>query len=154
MRKLLTPAAVLVALATPAMAFTAAPQDPPLGSGIYLTCKPPLDRSDRDPVISTMVSVEFLPDTNYHVKSFDVIHNLFSGRTINRNDQYSGTVSKKEDYQEWYWTGVQNRDRRVSMLGKLIHNDRFGWRYQETVFKDDFIDHVIPFETCTEGQGE
>jgi hypothetical protein len=92
----LTTAAVLVALATPAMAFTAAPQDPPLGSGIYLTCKPPLDRSDRDPVISTMVSVEFLPDTNYHVKSFDVIHNLFSSRTINRNDQYSGTVSKKE----------------------------------------------------------
>jgi hypothetical protein len=96
MRKLLTPAAVLVALATPAMAFTAAPQDPPLGSGIYLTCKPPLDRSDRDPVVSTMVSVEFVRDTNYHVKSFDVIHSLFSGRTINRNDQYSGTVSKKE----------------------------------------------------------
>jgi hypothetical protein len=72
----LTAAAVLVALATPAMAFTAAPQDPPLCSGIYLTCKPPLDRSDRDPVVSTMVSVEFLSDTNHHVKSFDVIHNL------------------------------------------------------------------------------
>jgi hypothetical protein len=150
----LTTAAVLVALATPAMAFTAAPQDPPLGSGIYLTCKPPLDRSDSDPVVSTMVSVEFLPDTNHHVKSFDVIHNLFSGRTINRNDQYSGTASNKENYEESYWTGVQNRDRSVSMLGKLIHDNRFGWRYQETVFKNRSIDHVISFETCTEGQGE
>ena len=36
MRKLLMTAAVLVALATPAMAITAAPPDPPLGSTIYL----------------------------------------------------------------------------------------------------------------------
>jgi hypothetical protein len=83
----LTTAAVIVAFATPAMAFDAAPQDPPLGSGIYLTCKPPLDRSDRDPVVSTMVGVAFLSDTNHHVKSFDVIHNLFSGHTINRPPQ-------------------------------------------------------------------
>jgi hypothetical protein len=39
------------------------------------------------------------------------------------------------------------------MVGKLIHNDRFGWRYQP-VFKNGFIDHVIPFETCSEGQGD
>jgi hypothetical protein len=41
MGKLLMTAAVLVALPMPAMAFIAAPADPPLGSAIYLTCKPP-----------------------------------------------------------------------------------------------------------------
>jgi hypothetical protein len=119
----------------------------------YTSASRRFDRSDRDPVISTSVSVEFVPDMNDHVKSLDVIHNLFSGRTINRNDQYISTVSKKGNYQEWYWTGVQIRDRSVSMVGKLIHNDRFGWRHQGTVFKNGFIDHVIPFKTCSEGQG-
>jgi hypothetical protein len=154
MRTIHIVATVLVALVSPAIAFTAAPQDPPLGSAIYLTCKPPLDRSDRDPAVNTYVNVQFLSDTNHNVKSFDVIHSLFSGRTINRNDQYTGSASKKENYEEWYWTGVQNRDRNVSMVGKLIHDDRLGWRYQETVYKNGFVDHVIPFETCHGGEGD
>ena len=94
MRKLLTPAAVLVALATPAMAFTAAPPGPASLAPEYIS------RANRRSTAATATRSSApwsawisLPDTNYHVKSFDVIHNLFSGRTINRNDQYNGTVS-------------------------------------------------------------
>jgi hypothetical protein len=167
-KKLLLAATAVLALAGPAMAFDSngtvmptQPDDYRLDTSnlngtdyVSLDCHPPIDRSDRDPVIETDVTLNFKPGSDQHLATFKVGHNLRSGRNIDRDTQYAGNVWKKAGYNEWYWNGRQYQNARVSMQGTVWRTASGQWMYQEIVYKDGFVDHVISAMHCNRSLGD
>jgi hypothetical protein len=155
-------AGAMLALASPAMAFGPNLND---GGGVGLDtsslsgagtvdvqCFPiTFDRRDhdRDTVTHTDVDVTFQPGTDWLIQSFVVNHYLMSGRVIDRDRQYAGTTWKKPGHFEWYWEGQQYDNPRISMRATLLRTARGQWSYQEVVFKDGRVDHVIPAMICS-----
>ncbi len=137
----------------PAPAAWAFSSEPPTvhvnPNGVLLTCHPVLDRADRDPPIEADIMLTFQAKSNdfapYH---FNIVYKLWSGQTINRDDQYTGLgIVKVPGKADWTWTGIYNRDNSVTMKGRLIENSN-GWFYQETVFKNGYVQHYIPQMSC------
>jgi hypothetical protein len=153
MRKLLLAAAAAVVLATPAMAFSEANNQVMLQDIEALICHPALDHSDRDPVVRTYVNLELDGTRDWTAKSFTVTHESFSGRMISRDDQYTGRLLKTPGKAEWFWIGTLNRNPSIQMKASVWNNPRTGWGYQETVYKNGYVDHVIPAEDCSENEG-
>jgi hypothetical protein len=67
MKKLLIMSVTL--LGTAQAGFQAAPE---IGTSVYLVCRPPLDRTDRNPVIKTFVNLTF--KNGYEVQEFTALH--------------------------------------------------------------------------------
>jgi hypothetical protein len=108
-----------------------------------------LDRSDRDPVITSGITL--MLDDRYEPTQIDVTHWLFSGRAIDRGTQYSNDgVWKTAGLNEWFWRGRLMRNPHVSMVGRLYFTAQGRWFYDETIFKDGRLDKVLS-ETCFEG---
>jgi hypothetical protein len=111
-----------------------------------LACKPPLDRSDRDPVISSSVALDL--SDRYEPTRLDVTHSLFSGREIDRGAQYSNDgVWKTAVLNEWFWRGRLMRNPHV---GRLYLTAQGRWVYEEHLFHDGRPDKVLS-EACFEG---
>jgi hypothetical protein len=154
--------AAVLALAGPAMAFGPSDRTPIYdgldrsnlsGVGVVdVQCYPvtfdPRDRS-HDRVTHTDIDVTFQSDGDLQIQSFVVTHNLASGRVVNRDTQYSGTTWKKLGFYEWYWEGRQYDNPRISMRATLLRTARGQWTYQEVVYKDGRVDHVIPAMMCS-----
>ncbi len=131
-------------ISTSAFAFTATPQ-PHLDS-VDLTCLPPLDRRDANPVIRIHVTAQFDEDMN--VTQLDVVHLLFNGAEHNRSDQYTNEfLGRKNGYMEWIWRGTWIKNSSVKMIGRLYFNN-LGWFYEEIQFQNSrqSFDIVSPCE--------
>jgi hypothetical protein len=63
---------------------------PDISDRVSLVCRPPLDRSSRNPAVKTFVDLSLKPD--HEVRDFTVIHELFDGTRKDRSDQYTGNV--------------------------------------------------------------
>lgn len=150
MRALLLVAAITVApLGSSQAAFQATPDVPT--DGINLTCRPPLDRTDRNPVIRTTVNVTF--QNGYEVKEFEVLHELFNGQIIDRSKQYVGTVGHSPGTEEWFWRGRLARNPQIEMVARVRRNGRNEWRYEEDIIKYGRLDSSTVFG-CTSREGE
>jgi hypothetical protein len=148
MKKLLIVTAMSVTvLGTAQAGFQAAPD---IGSGVYLVCRPPLDRTDRNPVIKTFVNLTF--KNGYEVQEFTVIHELFDGTTRDRSNQYTGTVSHVPGKNEWSWSGRLDRNRSITMEARVFRNARNDWWYEENIFHDRRSDVSIRYR-CNENEG-
>jgi hypothetical protein len=163
MWKVTTAMIAVLALGGPAMAFgpngTIQPNIPDDGrdtstlNGVTIVdvqCYPSFDPRDhdRDPVTHTDIDLTFQPHSDFLIQSFVVNHNLASRRVINRDTQYAGTTWKKPGFNEWHWEGRQYDNPRMSMLATLLRTARGEWRYQEVIYKDGRVDHVIPAMQC------
>jgi hypothetical protein len=148
MKKILLATAMSVAVFGSAKAGFQAPPD--IGSSVSLVCRPPLDRTDRDPVVKTFVTLSF--KNGYEVQEFTVIHELFNGRKIDRSDQYTGTVAHVPGQNEWSWTGRLDRNRSITMEARVFRNARNEWWYEESVFHDGRSDVSIRYR-CSENEG-
>ena len=113
---------------------------------VDVQCYPSFDPRDhdRDPVTHTDIDLTFQPHSDFLIQSFVVNHNLASRRVINRDTQYAGTTWKKPGFNGWHWEGRQYDNPRMSMLATLLRTARGEWRYQEVIYKDGRVDHVIP----------
>jgi hypothetical protein len=164
MRERLIVSAALLTLTSIAMALSAKAFDnsnnnagathsaQPTPGWTSLECKPPLARSDSDPVINSNVAINLQNDGT--PTEINVTHHLFSGRSISRGDQYSNEgVKKKSGFNEWFWTGVLLHNPRISMRGKIYLTSHGDWFYEEHIFRDGGPDKVI-YETCQEAQGD
>ena len=148
MKKLLLATAMSVAVFGSAQAgFQAAPD---IGSSVYLVCRPPLDRNDRNPVVKTFVNLSF--KNGYEVQEFTVIHELFDGRKIDRSDQYTGTVAHVPGQNEWSWSGRLDRNRNITMEARVFRNARNEWWYEENIFNNGRSDVSIHYR-CSENEG-
>ena len=163
-RRLLWPAAIIVlALCTMAMpsaqAFTDVdPSRVSVPDGAFtLTCHPLVGPTsgDRDPTVRVVIAMDLDADRDFAARSFEVTHHLWSGRTIRRDDQYLGRVSKEYGKAAWHWDGVNQRVPAIAMRGTLVKNYVHGWRYQEILFKRDRVDEVLPEVDCSlNGEGD
>jgi hypothetical protein len=152
MKKLLLSACLAVAFAAPCHAFGNDQGAKPQVGGNLLTCRPSLDRRDRDPVTST--DVELNLTSNYLPNTIKVHHHLFSGRVIDRGEQYSNNgVWKKDGQNEWSWGGYLFSNQRVSMTGTVRLTSDGNWFYEEHIFHDGHPDKTV-FETCDTWEGE
>ena len=151
MKKSLAAALLIVACAAPAMAFTDRGRNVELNDGTTsLTCHPPVvDSTDRDPVVRTYITVDLDAKNDFAAKSFTVRHELLSGRIIDRDDQYTGRLSKDAGIAQWYWVGTLDRKPSIQMKATLFKSPMRGWRYQETLFKNGYVEKVIPEEDCS-----
>jgi hypothetical protein len=156
MKNLLLATVAVLAIAGPAMAFTNQRPATELNDGpTSLTCHPEhMDHSDRDPVVRTYISIDLDGSNDFAAKSFTVRHELLNGRIIDRDDQYTGRLHKDRGIAQWYWTGTLDRNPSVQMKATLFHNSIRGWRYQETVFKNGYVEKTIPEEDCSINQGD
>ena len=104
MKQFLLATVAMLALAAPAMAFTNQRPGVELYNGtMSLTCRPEgLERGDRDPVVRTYINLDLDGQNDFAAKSFTVRHELLNGRIINRDDQYTGRVSKDAGVAQWY----------------------------------------------------
>jgi hypothetical protein len=139
---------VALLFAAPASAFDNSNATQPRIGQTALTCHPPLDRSDPDPVVTSGVSIGL--NDKYEPTFMNVTHWLFSGREVDRGTQYSNDgVWKTAGLNEWFWSGRLMRNPRVSMTGRLYLSVR-GWFYEERLFRNGRLDQVIS-EACGEG---
>ncbi|MGA7328922.1 MAG: hypothetical protein WBX25_31655 [Rhodomicrobium sp.] len=114
---------------------------------ISLGCKPALDRHDSDPVVEMHITGEFVPNT-MEITSLNVIHETWSGRKYDRSEQYHQTSFFHVPHKaEWVWTGVQIRDLRHTVKGKLWHSNN-GWHYSESHFQDGQLVNVVASMSC------
>jgi len=123
---------------------------PDIGSSVYLECRPPLDRKDRNPVVKTFVNLSF--KNGHEVQEFSVIHELFDGRKIDRSNQYTGTVTHVPGQNEWSWSGRLDSNRRITMEARVFRNARNEWWYEENVFDNGRSDGAIQYR-CNESEG-
>ena len=144
---LLVTAMSVSVLGTAQAGFQAAPD---IGSGVYLVCRPPLDRNDRNPVVKTFVNLTF--KNGYEVQEFTVIHELFDGTTRDRSNQYTGTVAHVPGKNEWSWSGRLDRNRHITMEARVFRNARNEWWYEENVFDNGRSDVSIHYR-CSENEG-
>jgi hypothetical protein len=152
MKKLLLAACLAVAFAAPCHAFGNDEGAKPKVGGNLLTCHPPLDRKDSDPVTSTDVELNLA--SNYLPNTITVRHHLFSGGVIDRSTQYSNQGVWKEDGQNvWSWGGYLFENQRVSMIGRVYLTADGNWFYEEHIFHDGHPDKAI-FEHCEPWEGE
>lgn len=159
MTKLASTAAVLLALVSPAAAFNAVPDAVTVGPSTMLVCHPQLDRSDRDPVVRTYVQLELDQDHKPwpgSIKTFTVQHELLSGRMIQRDDQYSarGGLTSGNNTADFWWLGELAVNHSIWMKGHLFKSANYGWGYQETVFKNGYVEKTLPAMLCTEQVGD
>jgi hypothetical protein len=147
MKKLLLTAMSVAVLGTAQGGFQAPPD---IGSNLYLVCRPPLDRNDRNPVVKTVVNLTF--KNGHEVQDFTVIHELFNGRKIDRSDQYTGTVAHVPNHTEWSWSGRLDRNRSITMEARVFRNDRNEWWYEEDISKNGRPETSIRFR-CSENEG-
>ena len=155
MKKLVLATVALLAIAGPAMAFTDHGHSVELNDGMTsLTCHPVLDRNDRDPVVRTYITVDLDGHNDFAAKSFTVRHELLNGRIIDRDNQYTGRISKDRGIAQWYWTGTLDRNPSVQMKATLFKSPISGWRYQETLFKNGYVEKVIPEMDCSISEGD
>jgi hypothetical protein len=147
--KLLLAATLVLSLSAPAFAFTDARVNVPDGA-FSLTCHPLAGpyRSDRDPTVRIVISMDLDASNDWAARTFEVVHHLWSGQIINRDDQYVGGISKDRGVAQWHWDGVLQRNRSVSMRGTLYKNDVVGWRYREILFKQGRVEQVLPELDC------
>ena len=127
--------------------FQAAPD---VGSSVYLVCRPPLDRNDRNPVVKTFVNLTF--KSGHEVQDFTVIHELFNGRKIDRSDQYTGTVAHVPGHNEWSWSGRSDRNPRITMEARVFRNTRNELWYEEDISRNGRPETSIHFR-CSENEG-
>jgi hypothetical protein len=84
------------AMATPsAQAFTDARVTPPDGA-FSLDCRPLSgpEIGDRDPTVRILISMDLDASNDWTARTFTVEHALWSRHIINRDDQYTGRISK------------------------------------------------------------
>jgi hypothetical protein len=148
MEKLLLATTMIVAVFGSAKAGFQAPPD--IGSSVYLVCRPPLDRTDHNPVVKTFVNLTF--KNGYEVKDFTVLHELFDGTKVDRSSQYTGTVAHVPNQNEWSWSGRLDRNRSITMEARVFRNTRNEWWYEENVFHDGRSDVSIRYR-CSENEG-
>lgn len=147
---LLITTALLVAIATPAMAFNQ--QVKPrieINTVEHLICYPALDPTSHDPVVSVYLDLEFDDNNSWTAKVFNVRHHLRSGRFVDRSQQYDGKLSKEFDMANWSWTGASYKDPTVQMVGRLTKDVATGWHYSETIFHNGFKEEQLPKMDCT-----
>jgi hypothetical protein len=146
-------ALVVLAMPSAAQAFTDVGPRVTLPDGPFsLTCHPlggPTS-GDRHPTVRIIISMNLDASDDWAARTFEVVHQLWSGRAIIRDDQYVGRVSKACGKAQWYWTGVLQRNPSVSMIGTLYKNSQVGWRYQETVYKNGRVDQAFPEVDCSQ----
>ena len=107
-KKFLWSAAIVTTLAITGSAFAFSDLQLPVSTwtrNSEFTCYPGQPNSDRDPPQIAYIKVDFKPGTNFHARTVDVNYILLSGRRIDRDDQYNGTIWTHDDYLEWYWSG-------------------------------------------------
>jgi hypothetical protein len=112
----------------------------------YLVCKPTLDRSDRDPVVKIYVSYAY-DRTQRRMLSMSVNHELFSGVSVDRLQQYAD-YRMKFDGSIYGWTGTWSRDHQISMAGGVYVGTDGRWYYREKQWKSGMPswDHASPCE--------
>lgn len=137
----------VTALGTAQAGFQAPPD---IGSSVNLVCRPPLDRSDPNPVVKTIVDLTF--KNGHEVQEFNVLHQRFDGTTVDRSNQYTGTVAHVPDHNEWSWSGRLDRNRHITMEARVFRNARNEWWYEENVFNDGRSDVSIHYR-CSENEG-
>ena len=124
---------------------------PDIGSSVYLECRPPLDRKDRNPVVKTFVNLSF--KNGDEVQEFTVIHELFDGRKIDRSNQYTGTVAHvPSGGNVWSWSGRLDRNPRITMEARAFLSARNEWWYEENVFDNGRSDSAILYQ-CNKSEG-
>ncbi len=120
-----------------------------------LVCYPTsIIRTDRDPVVRTYITIDLDAKNDYTARSLMVVHELLSGRMVNRDDQYTGKVFKDYGKAQWYWTGILNRNPNISIMATLYKNNQMGWRYQEIILNGPRIDVKMPEMVCVLGSGD
>ena len=118
------------------MAFTNPPIEP-VPANVALICTPPLDHSERNPVVRIMVDATFDAKAEDNVTEFNVVHELYDGAQFDRSKQYDHAVlTNKEGHKDWFWKGTWTKNIRVTMVGHLYQNNA-GWFYDEAQFRDD-----------------
>jgi hypothetical protein len=147
--KRLATLAILACLVTPAFAFYVAPGPDAVLNSFELTCTPPLNRRDRDPVVRIHLAVTI--DRNTTPTEFEIRHETMSGHFYSRTEQY-------ELSQLWQlgdvtsWTGYRKRHPEQIGSGELWHN-REQWFYEEWFYTGTRQrDHVK--STCMPIEGE
>ena len=138
MKKLFLTTCAVLAMASTAHAFSAAPPKPAFvpTDGAALECAVvkllPASAAGRDPVYKINVGLTYNDDGVF--KGLDVFHTLVSGRSVNRSDQYTNgtTWTLPPKTKDWYWRGTRGTS---TMVGHLYHNERDGWMYTEELFE-------------------
>jgi hypothetical protein len=111
----------------------------------WLTCRPALNRAERDPLAVTHILLEV--NEKYEPTQLNVVHALFSGREFNRGAQYSnGGIWKTAGSNEWFWTG--QRGPHFVMIGRVGISLR-GWFYEEYLARDGRRS-LVTSEVCFE----
>jgi hypothetical protein len=112
----------------------------------------PSERIDRDPIVSADVSFgekfdrrgRRLPDY------LSVVHTTFSGREYDREKQYrhfQHWVQNTEEDSYHFWSGVNARDPRRTMVGELRVNDYNTMAYMEKAYLNGHLEHTT-ISTC------
>jgi hypothetical protein len=111
---------------TPALAMSGSAVDP---DTFQLTCVPPLDHSERDPIVRIHVLVTFKP------LDMKVVHESYAGRRYDRAAQYTDT-EVKNSAAATSWHGTLRSDLRREIIGAVIVNDNDEGFYVETYYRD------------------
>jgi hypothetical protein len=102
-----------------------------IDSGSFV-CKPPLDRTDRDPVVKIWVSYTY-DQTHRVMVGMNVQHERFSGAYVDRFQQYAAQL--KFDGSIYGWTGALARNPSVHMAGGIYNATDGRWYYREKMWE-------------------
>ena len=155
MNKFLLSIIMVLGLFSNAMAFSNnEPGTVTIHSGLtHLVCYPlNWDPNDPNPVVRTEISMLLAgPDVDWRASNIKVWHVLSSGRVIDRDTQYiGGGLSKEEGKAQWHWFGHLYTNPSIQMVGEVWKSIEHGWRYQETLYKNNNIDQYLPEFDCHE----
>lgn len=133
MKRLIAAALVLLSTAAQAQPYPPPfyrPQHVEVESQTFV-CKPPLDRSDPDPVVKIWVTYDF-DATHVELLRMSVMHERFSGAFVDRFQQYRTQL--KFDGAIYGWTGSLAKNPAIHMAGGIYTATDGHWYYRERLW--------------------
>jgi hypothetical protein len=103
--------------------------------------------------VRILILMDLDASNDWTARTFTVEHALWSRHIINRDDQYTGRVSKDHGVAQWHWTGVLRRNTSVEMRGTLYLSVQVGWRYREVLLHDGRVERAFPEVDCSIMEG-
>ena len=98
-----------------------------------LKCKFPLDRTDKNPVIQTWVSIQ-INDRN-NLVGMSVEHDRYYGDKVFRLQQYNSTFAT-DNAGTYGWKGTLNWNHDVVMAGGVFLGQDGLWHYREKMWEN------------------
>lgn len=117
----------------------------------FLTCTPPLDRNDKNPVKNIFVSFEY-DMTSRRFTSMNVTHERYYGDIIDRFQQYPNAVLKF-DGSIYGWTGAWVKNPARTMAGGVYMGQDGRWYYREKGWMNGASDSDM-IAACKVSEGE